>query len=272
MEKNNVLEQRITAKEEYFSGVKAKLEQRLGDANAEYSSLLGDFRNQINYIKNDNTLSKEGKKIKSDEIRTRFINNVNAAARNHFEILQTDVDIALNEIQIKKLESLKGLNTEMLPQLIYVNSMLSSINGVGDVDLLESIFNYVSIEGNFSDEIVNMVYLKARNLINTNEESKSDENKVGDKFETVSSHVANRNMSDVINTQDSATNITKVKSIITKINKYKKDYTKELSEFKRCFTGGANNKKYPSNLYMCKDPRGDFRLPGEIDINNPWNR
>lgn len=271
MEENNVLEQRITAKEEYFSGVKAKLEQRLGDANAEYSSLLGDFRNQVNYIKNDNTLSKEGKKIKGDEIRTRFINKVNAAARNHFEILQTDIDIALNEIQIKKLKNFKGLNTEMLPQLIYVNSMLSSINGLGDADLLESIFNYASIEGNFSDEIVNMVYLKARNLINTNEESKSDKNEVGDKSGTVGSYVVNRNMSDVINAQNIATNITKIKSIITKINRYKKDYTKELIGFRRCFTGGSNNKKYPDNLYMCKDPRGDFRLPGEIDINNPWN-
>lgn len=258
MEKNNVLEQRITAKEEYFSGVKAKLEQRLGDANAEYSSLLGDFRNQVNYIKNDNTLSKEGKKKKSDEIRTRFINKVNAAARNHFEILQTDVDIALNEIQIKKLKNFKGLNTEMLPQLIYVNSMLSSINGLGDADLLESVFSYASIEGNFSDEIVNMVYLKARNLINTNEESKLDENEGGD-------------TSAIVNSMKGGTNRSKVNSIIFKINKYKKDYTDELIGFRRCFTWGANNKKYPGNLYMCKDPRGDFRLPGEIDINNPWN-
>lgn len=259
MEENNVLEQIITAKEEYFSGVKAKLEQRLGDANAEYSSLLGDFRNQVNYIQNDNTLSKEGKKIKGDEIKTRFINKVNAAARNHFEILQTDVDIALNEIQIKKLENFKGLNTETLPQLIYVSSMLSSINGLGDADLLESVFSYASTEGNFSDEIVNMVYLKARNLINTNEESKSDENEVGD-------------TSAIVNSMKGGTNRSKVNSIIFKINKYKKDYTDELIGFRRCFSRGANNKKYPGNLYVCKDPRGDFRLPVEIDTNNPWNR
>lgn len=259
MKGNNVLEQRITAKEEYFSSVKAKLEESLKDANAEYSSLLNDFRNQVNYIQNDNTLSKDGKKIKGDEIKTRFINKVNAAAGNHFEILQTDVDIALTEIKIKELEKFKGLNTEMLPQLIYVNSMLSSINSLGDAELLESVFNYASMEGNFSDEIVNMVYLKARNLINVNENLKPEVGEVGD-------------TRSILKSMGDGKDFGKVNTIITKINKYKKDYTKELSEFRRCFSGGANNKKYPGNLYVCKDPRGDFRLPGEIDTNNPWNR
>lgn len=53
-----------------------------------------------------------------------------------------------------------------MPQLMYVTTMVSNITSINDADLLESVFDYICLENNFSDEMVNIVYLKARNIIN----------------------------------------------------------------------------------------------------------
>ncbi|WP_406768379.1 hypothetical protein [Candidatus Clostridium stratigraminis] len=65
---------------------------------------------------------------------------------------------------------------------------------------------------------------------------------------------------------NSGANRTKINNIISKINKYKANYTKEYNSFKAGFSSAFNQKKYSSSLYIQKDHKSVFRIPGEIDI------
>lgn len=244
----NMLDEKINQNEELYNSTKKELENRIGAASVDYSTLLDDFRNQISYIEKDTMLSKEGKMQKANEIRNKFIDKVNVKSLDHYSSLQAQLDIALLEEEKRKLENFKGLNSDSMPQLIYVNSMVNSISSINDADLLEDVFNYASEEGNFSDELINIIYLKARNLMNNSAENTENEP----------------------NAAKSGKNISKINNIISKITKYKTNYTKELTDFKIAFKRAFNQRKYPSNLYIQRDPKDDFRLPSELD-NNPWN-
>lgn len=257
------LELKINENETIYSDTKVKLEEILGKANSEYSGLLQDFNSQISYIQNDNMLTEEGKIIKCKEIQGRFMDKVNYAALNNFGSLNGRLDIAIKEEEIRKLKSIKGLNADMLPQLIYVNSMINSISNINDADSLESVFKYISMPGNFSDEVINMVHIKAKNLINAPVE--------------VSESAPIGNNAAINKSSSNGANRTRIDNIIGKINKYKNDYSKELKEFQSRFRSGLNQKQYPSGLYLNRDPKQDFKLPnGLVDNqwknNNPWNK
>lgn len=121
---------------------------------------------------------------------------------------------------------------------------------------LHSEIDIVSMEGNFSDEVVNMVYLKARNLINND-------------TPIPQSGTKNDNINAAM---DRGLNRTKLNKIIEKIKNYKVDYSKELKTIKDSFKRGVAQRKYPSSLYIQRDSKQDFTLPGELDTSNPWNR
>ena len=252
----NILDQKTKENESIYTDAKAKLEEILGKASSEYGALLKDYKGQIAYIQNDNMVTKEGKLVKSKEIQERFIGKAHVAMVNHYESLHIEIDIALKKDEIRKLENMRGLTPEMLPQLIYVNSMLNSISSVNDVDLLDSVFSYSSLDGNFSDEIINMVNLKARNLLNNVTPATQE----------------GTNNEKIMAAMNSAGNNTKLNKIIEKINKYKVDYSKDLKIIRDGFKRDFNQKKYPSSLYMSKDPKQDFSLPGQLNPNDPWNR
>lgn len=254
----NMLEQKTNENEELYNSTKAKLEDRIGVANGEYNSILNDYKSQTSYIEKDITLSKEGKIQKANEIRERFIDKVNVKSLDHYDSLQKELDIALKKDEIRKLENFKGLNANMMPQLMYVNSMINSISSLTDADLLEEVFNYACEEGNFSDELINMIHLKARNLVNNAAPLKKVEN-------------GNENVLAGI---DMSKNRGKINNIISKIKKYKTNYTDDLTRLKKSFATAFNQRKYPSSLYIQKDPKSDFVIPLSLqDPNtNPWNR
>lgn len=261
----NMLEQKINENEELYNSTKKELEDRIGVANGEYGDLFKDFNSQIGYIQNNSMLSKEGKIKQANEIRDSFINKVNLKSLDQYGLIQKVLNIALLEDEKRKLENYKGLNSDMMPQLMYVNAMLNSISSLNDGDLLEDVFNYASEEGNFSDELINMIYIKARNLVNNAIKLEKSEN----------------DNENVLASMESAKNRTKVNHIISKINNYKTNYTNEFTNLKAAFTRAVNQKKYPSSLYIQRDPKDDFRLPEKLNnnvwndsnkSNNPWNR
>lgn len=252
----NKLEELTIEKEKQYKEYKSKIEEKLTLARNEYQTLLQDFNNQVKYINESTEYSPEGKNNKNNEILNRFIDKVNYAATNHYGSLNTTVSMILKEYEVKKLENVSKLTNESMPQLIYVNSMINNITGINDADILESVFDYVCSEYNFNDELVNMVYLKARNILNNdipNIEQGSD-NKI-----------------DVVQASNRGRNRTKISNIINEIENYKKDYIKEFESIANTFKSGASNKKYPGNIYFNKDIKNDFTLMSNR-INNPWKK
>ena len=146
-----------------------------------------------------------------------------------------------------------------MPQLMYVTTMVSNITSINDADLLESVFDYICLENNFSDEMVNIVYLKARNIIN------NDIPSVDTGEEKTNKTV------DVIEASKRGRNRSKVNEIINKIEKYKKDYLNELEAIANTFKLGASRKQYPGSLHLNKDIKNDFTLMTNR-MNNPWKR
>ena len=255
----NKLEQITVENEQFYEESKSKLNKKLSIANEDYQALLNDFNSQIDYVNRNNEYTKEGKANKNNEILNRFVDKVNYVATNHYADLNSEISIILKEYEVKKLEKLKGLNAEIMPQLIYVTSMVNSINSINDSDLLESVFDYICVENNFSDELVNLVYLKARNILNN--EMPSAE--VGQDI--------NSKAIGVVKAAERGRSRTKISNIINKIEKYKMDYSKELESIASTFKLGAQGKKYPASLYLNKDIKSEFTLIAN-KINNPWKK
>lgn len=261
----NMLEQKINENEELYNSTKAELEKIIGAANSEYNALLKDFNQQMSYIQRDSTLSKEGKIKKATEVRQSFIDKVNSKSLDYFDSLQKQLDIALKEDEIRKLKNLEGLNSDMLPQLIYVNSMLASISSLTDADLLKDVFEYASEECNFSNELINMIYIKSRSLISNATPVENSEND-------------NNNR---LNAMKLGGDRVKINTIVDKINQYKKNYSDDFNQLKKSFSMAFNQHKYPISLYIQRDPKIDFVVPVNLQsnlwnssnkVNDPWSK
>ena len=255
----NKLEKLTVENEKFYEECKNKLNKRLGVAKDEYLVLLEDFNNQVDYVNKSSEYTPEGKINKNNEILNRFIDKVNYAALNHWEYLNNEISIILKEYEVKKLEKTNGLNPEIMPQLMYVTTMVSNITSINDADLLESVFDYICLENNFSDEMVNIVYLKARNIINNNVPSVD-----------MGEEKPNKTV-DVVEASKRGRNRSKVNKIINTIENYKKDYLSEFENIAKTFKAGATNKKYPGTLYVNKDINSDFTSMVNR-FNNPWKR
>lgn len=255
----NKLEKLTVENEKFYEECKNKLNKRLGVARDEYQALLEDFNNQVEYVNRSGEYTPEGKINKNNEILNRFIDKVNYAATNHWADLNSEISIILKEYKIKALKKINGLNPEIMPQLIYVTTMVSNITSINDADLLESVFDYICLENNFSDEMVNIVYLKARNIINDNIPNAD-----------IGEEKSNKTV-DVIEASKRGRNRSKVNKIISKIEKYKKDYLNEFEAIANIFKSGASRKQYPGSLHLNRDIKNDFTLISNR-MNNPWKR
>lgn len=255
----NKLEKLTVENEKFYEESRDKLNKRLSVAKDEYQTLLEDFNNQVNYVNRSSEYTPEGKINKNNEILNRFIDKVNYAAINHWDDLNSEISIILKEYKIKTLKKINGLNSEIMPQLMYVTTMVSNITSINDADLLESVFDYICLENNFSDEMVNIVYLKARNIIN-NDIPNVD----------MGEEKSNKTV-DVIEASKRGRNRSKVDKIISKIEKYKKDYLNEFEDIANTFKAGASRKQYPGSLHLNRDIKNDFTLISNR-MNNPWKR
>lgn len=255
----NKLEKLTVENEKFYEECKNKLNKRLGVAGDEYQALLEDFNNQVEYVNKSSEYTPEGKINKNNEILNRFIDKVNYAAINHWGYLNSEISIILKEYEIKTLEKINGLNPEIMPQLMYVTTMASNITSINDADLLESVFDYICLENNFSDEMVNIVYLKARNILN-NDIPNID----------MGEEKSNKTV-DVVEASKRGRNRNKVNKIISEIEKYKKDYLNEFEAIAKTFKLGALRKQYPGSLHLNRDIKNDFTLISNR-MNNPWKR
>lgn len=255
----NKLENLTVENEKFYEECKNNLNKRLGVAKDEYLVLLEDFNNQVDYVNKSSEYTPEGKINKNNEILNRFIDKVNYAALNHWEYLNNEISIILKEYKIKALKKINGLNPEIMPQLIYVTTMVSNITSINDADLLESVFDYICLENNFSDEMVNIVYLKARNIINNNIPNAD-----------IGEEKSNKTV-DVIEASKRGRNRSKVNKIINEIEKYKKDYLNEFEAIANTFKLGASRKQYPGSLYLNRDIKNDFTLMTNR-MNDSWKR
>ncbi len=276
----NMLEKIINQNEKKYNDFKGELEGILGTANTEYSSMLNDYNSQINFVRNDNGYSKEGKIRENERINSIFNEKLKNKAAEYNDKLITKIDEELNKREKQEAESYidekdenyyskkilneitkQHLNSNMLVQLMYVNSMLNSITEVKDADMLEYVYKYASVDKNFSDEIINMIYLKARNLKDkpvSKPEGLSDE-----EYKLHAIFVAN--------------NRVKISNICETIEKYNYDYSSDLIDLKKRFSNQKVRGDYPGSLFLSKDYKRDFNSKiindwGNKKINDPWGR
>lgn len=290
----NMLEKIINQNEKKYNDFKGKLESILGTANAEYSSMLSDYNNQINLVRNDNGYSKEGKIRENERINSIFNEKLKNKAAEYNDKLITKIDEELNKREKQEAESYidekdenyyskkilneitkQHLNSNMLVQLMYVNSMLNSITEVKDADMLEYVYKYACIDKNFSDEIINMIYLKARNLFNMPVKKESNE--------IIAKPTSGKDMVGENEENDKATSIliaknrTKILNICQTIEKYNHDYSSDLIDFKKRFSNQKVRGDYPGGLFMSKEYKRDFNSKiinewGNKKINDPWGK
>lgn len=291
----NMVEKIINNNEKKYNDFKGKLESILKSANSEYNSMLSDYNSQIDFIKNDNGYSDEGKSRENKRINDIFAQKVINKANEYHDKLIARIDGELNKREKEEFESYinegdenyyskkilneitkQHLNSNMMVQLMYVNSMLNSINSMDDADMLEYVYKYACIDKNFSDEIINMIYLKARNIINVSRENKdySVSSKSSDGAEVEGNNDSKQQEYAI----KAAQNRAKVSKIIEEFKKYNYDYSADINYFKKSFSTAKSRGHYPVGLYNSIDFKRDFNI-NIIDAwgnsnksNNPWKR
>lgn len=289
----NMLEKIINQNEKKYNDFKGELESILSTATNEYSSMLGDYNNQINFIRNNDCYSKEGKLKENEKINSIFNEKLKNKSIEYYDTLISKIDDELTKRERQEAESYidesdenyyskkilneitkQHLSSNMLVQLTYVNSMLNSISSIDDADMIEYVYKYACVDKNFSDEIINMIYLKARNIIAAPIEKRDYSVSSKTNFDT---KIDGKNVS-----QEKADNIrlaknkAKVLSIIEKIEKYNHDYSVDISELKKTFSSQKSRGHYPGNLFMSKEYKRDFSSKVINDwgskSNDPWSR
>lgn len=288
----NMLEKIIGQNEKKYNDFKSELEGILGAANTEYSSMLSDYRSQIDFVKNNNNYSKEGKVRENEKINSIFNGKLKNKSIEYYDQLISKIDEELNKREKQEAESYisenddnyyskkilneitkQHLNSNMLVQLMYVNSMLNSINSIDDADMLEYVYKYACVDKNFSDEIINMIYLKSRNIINDPREKKED--LIVAKSSDGATYASTNDAKQQDNSISFAKNRTKISNIISTIDKYNHDYSVDINNFKKSFSTQKIRGHYPRNLFMSNDYKRDFNSKiindwGEKKSTNPW--
>lgn len=267
----NVLQQKIQENEKAYTDAKAELEKIIGAANANYNQLLKEYKSQIEYIKNNSMLTDEGKKIQATEVHDNFLKKVTDKAIEYSNSLNARVIVELKYIDDDKIKNNDVLKGQKLPQIIYVSSMMNSISQLQDASMLKEVFEYACLEDNFSTEVINLIYMRTNSLLNA-ANGLADGKVVVETQSEAQERILNDsiNVNKIISNAQSKAILT---AIVTEINKYKHDYTKELNDFKSTFESWKRRKVYPQSLYLATDPKNDFRLESNLDKNknDPWN-
>lgn len=265
----NMLKQKIEENEKVYADAKVALEKIIGNAMGTYNSFLKDYNSQIGYIKNNSMFSSDGKKDQATKLHNDFLKRVADKGIEYSKSLLNSVESTLKLIDANKINNNDVLKGQKIPQIIYVSAMMNSINKLEDASMLKEVFEYACLDDNFSTEVMNLIYMRANSLLNA-----ANENAGGRVVVETQSQAQERILNEsvdvnkIINNGKSKTMLT---AILTEINKYKHDYTKEFNDFKSTFTSWTKNNKYPMNLYMAKDPKDDFGLEGVLNSKDPWN-
>lgn len=265
----NMLKVKIEENEKIYADGKAALEEIINKADSEYSRLLSEYKTKIQNIKNDSMLTSDGKKVKATKVHEEYLKKAKDAAEKYVKQLQNENVNIIKAIEDEKVNNNEVLKGQKIPQIIYVSTMMNSINQLQDAPMLKEVFEYACLDDNFSTEIMNLIYMKANSLLN------AANNNVGVKvIDETQSKIQERILNDSVNVNkiiNDGKSKTMLTVIVTEINKYKHDYIKEFSDFKSTFTSWEKNNKYPQNLYIGTDPKRDFKLEGILNSKDPWN-
>lgn len=291
----NMIEKIIAENEKKYNDFKGELESILKSSNSEYNAMLSDYNSQINFIKNDNGYSDEGKSRENKKINDIFAQKVSNKANEYHDKLIAKIDEELNKREKEESESYidesdenyyskkilneitkQHLNSNMMVQLIYVNSMLNSINSIDDADMLDYVYKYACVDKNFSDEIINMIYLKARNIMNAPREKKdySILAKTGNGTEVEGKD----NPKEQLDVIKAGQNRSKISKILEEFKKYNYDFSADINYFKKSFSTSKSRGHYPGGLYNSIDFKRDFNVNiintwgNSQKSNDPWKR
>lgn len=274
---SNILEQKIKEKEELYNNLKIELEKVIGIAQNDYNSLLKQYGKGLGYIRHNSNLSKEGKRAEAKKLHDEYLEKVQMAAVKHLTNLNKNIDSWIEKYN-EPSQDPKYLIGKKLPQLMYVTTMLNSIDSP---ELLNEMFEYVSEDENFSDELVNLVYAKAKSMMNVYDKPRNETiyNKWKSEDESTNEHTTNAQMNVIARMKDEKV----IRGVLDEINQYKTDYSKYADEMKQRFENWLKNKEYPINLYVTANTQIDFGIPndlkstwGELEASNkpmdPWSR
>ncbi|UZW13826.1 hypothetical protein OSC52_18650 [Clostridium pasteurianum] len=265
----NILQQKIQENEKVYTDSKAELEKIIGAADASYNSFSKEYKSQIEYIKNDSMLTSEGKEAQVKKVHDNFLKKVTDQAVECTNLLQISAFATLKLIDDNKTKNKDVLKGQKIPQIIYVSAMMNSISQLQDASMLKEVFEYACLEDNFSTEVINLIYMKANSLLN------AANNVIGGQVvDETPSKAQERILNDSTNVNKIISNgkfKTTLAEMVTEINKYKNDYTKELNDFKSTFESWGRRKLYPQSLYTAADPRDDFKIEDISNKNDPWN-
>lgn len=240
----NVIEATIEAKEKEFNRNKKKLEDIIKDGNNSYNNLVKEFNTQLSYVENNSYLNKDGKQAKSMELVKAYQYKAYVEVDRVNNSLVNNLDIMISSLDIEKLKNKKPIPKNMLTAITYVSSMVNLINNIEDSPMLKSVYDYIGEEDNFSEEVLNLLYIKTKSMLNKSRD------KTLNKTEAIIS----------------TNHLVVLQEVVSKLEKYKYDYIKDYEELKSRFNINKNMKKHSVNLYMSED------VKSKIKVAKTWGR
>ena len=271
----NVLKQRIESKKAMYDKLIENLNKDISTAQKDYSGMCNDYGKELGYIRHNSNLSKEGKRVEAKALQELYFGRVNSYGEKHLNSLIVTLNSWEQLYSESKKTNDKYLIGKKLPQLMYVTSMLNSIDSP---ELLNEMLEYVSDEENFSDELVNLVYVKANSMMKAYDKPRNEaiENNWDQEDKSTNEHGYNAQMNVVGRMKDKKI----IQNVLDEINHYKTDYAKDAADLKQRFDGWIKNKEYPMNLYLKADVRRDFGIPSDLKegwgvekkSTDPWSR
>lgn len=245
---SNIIEETIERNEKKYEESKEKLKSIIDDSMTRYSQIKKEFNNGKKQINSDKYLNNDGKRVQIEKLSEDCKNRAYKESGKNIDRLLNQVAINITELEMYKLEKQGLVKEEILPSLTYVSSIINLINRVEDADILNEVYDYIGNKYNFSEEVMNLVYMKAKSILNI----PLDGEELLPQDPNLMSRVNSRN---------------KLQKIVSTIKKYKYDYIKDFKDMEFSFRSWKSQKKQPSNLYFATDIRNDLSV-----ITDPWKR
>lgn len=156
----NLLELSITkAKLEYDEDI-SKVNQAFACAAGVYNRIYNEFKANVDNIKNDPYLNRQGKDAKLKENGTKYMEKAKEKAKKHIKSIISEIDIAQSNIAKRQMKR-ESIPKSSTSQIMFMMSMLDKVNDVSDIKILDYLYDYACDESNFGEEVIALLYIKA---------------------------------------------------------------------------------------------------------------
>lgn len=200
----NLLELSISkAKLEYDEDM-SKVNQALAYATESYNKIYNEFKANVDNIKSDPYLNKQGKDAKLKENGIEYMEKAKEKAKKHIKSIISEIDIAQSNIAKRQMKR-ESMPKSTSAQLMFMISMLDRIKSTEDINILDYLYDYACDESNFGEEVVALLYIKA-----------DDVHKKAMKEQGTSTQY----------------NIPQLERMLNKIKEYNHDYEKDIIDLK----------------------------------------